>query len=187
MKKTNESRYNELEYLILAMVGSGVDSGYAMRKQMNSWRGARWSTESGSVYRVLRRLEKDGMVSEARRVGVPNRQRTEYELNPSGEEVLREWLIRVPPRSEFAHLVDPIRTRAYFLDRLEMDERVKVVKEWMKEAKILADDLRREGEEMATNTLSAAAFSNLIHLADARVDWLRKLLVALRVSEPTSE
>ena len=53
--------YSELEYLILAMVGEGVNSGYAMRKRMNRMRGGRWSAESGSVYRVLRRLERDGL------------------------------------------------------------------------------------------------------------------------------
>ena len=51
--------YSELEYLILAMVGEGVNSGYAMRKEMNRMRGGRWSAESGSVYRVRRRLEAD--------------------------------------------------------------------------------------------------------------------------------
>jgi len=38
--------YSELEYLILAMVGEGVNSGYAMRKEMNRMRGGRWSAES---------------------------------------------------------------------------------------------------------------------------------------------
>ena len=31
--------YSELEYLIMAMVGNGTSSGYAMRKQMHSGRG----------------------------------------------------------------------------------------------------------------------------------------------------
>src|SRR5579875_2806828 len=109
--------YSELEFLILAMVGNGTNSGYAMRKQMNSWRGGRWSSESGSVYRVLRRLEKDGLVREARRVGVPNRERTEYELTDNGGTVLQSWLTFTPDRAEFSYLVDPIRTRAYFIAR----------------------------------------------------------------------
>jgi DNA-binding PadR family transcriptional regulator len=52
--------YSELEYLVLGMVGMGINSGYAIRKQMVEFRGGRWSAESGSVYRVLRRLLQDG-------------------------------------------------------------------------------------------------------------------------------
>src|SRR5262249_51179080 len=106
--------YSELEYLILAMVGDGVNSGYAMRKRMNHMRGGRWSAESGSVYRVLRRLEGDGLVTEARKVGVPNRERTEYELTPHGDSTLTSWLTFPPDRSELGFLVDPLRTRSYF-------------------------------------------------------------------------
>src|SRR6476646_3232412 len=102
--------YSELEYLILAMVGEGVNSGYAMRKEMNRMRGGRWSAESGSVYRVLRRLQADGLLSEARRVGVPNRERTEYELTKAGEALLNSWLTFPLDRSELVFLLDPIRT-----------------------------------------------------------------------------
>src|SRR5215475_544144 len=107
--------YSELEYLILAMVGESINSGYAMRKEMNRMRGGRWSAESGSVYRVLRRLQQDGLLNEARKVGVPNRERTEYELTRAGEALLNSWLTFPPDRSELGFLVDPIRTRAYFL------------------------------------------------------------------------
>ena len=47
--------YSELEYLILAMVGEAVNSGYAMRKEMNRMRGGRWSAESGSAPRAVTR------------------------------------------------------------------------------------------------------------------------------------
>ena len=177
---------NELEYLILAMVGSGIDSGYAMRKQMDSWRGGRWSSESGSVYRVLRRLERDGLIREARRVGVPNRQRTEYELNESGAASLRAWLVEPPDRSEFAYLVDPIRTRAYFLGRLEPVERVRVVKAWTGAAKALAAELRQESKDLASDELTAAAFRNLVHLADARIAWLKELRAVVGREAATS-
>src|SRR5690348_498318 len=92
--------YSELEYLILAMVGEGINSGYAMRKEMNRMRGGRWSAESGSVYRVLRRLEADSLVIEARRVGVPNRERTEYELSDKGQGLLNSWLTFPPDRTK---------------------------------------------------------------------------------------
>jgi DNA-binding PadR family transcriptional regulator len=181
--------YSELEYMILAMVGEGVNSGYAMRKYMNRMRGGRWSAESGSVYRVLRRLEADRLVKEARKVGVPRRERTEYELTPQGEAVLDTWLQFNPERSEFSLLVDPLRTRAFFLDRLKTSEQVRVIKAWMQENKQFVAELERELETMKDSepTMKALAHSNLLCLANARQEWLRKVLHGLRDGVVTSE
>jgi DNA-binding PadR family transcriptional regulator len=183
----NDSTYSELEYLILAMAGDGVSSGYAMRKQMNRMRGGRWSSESGSVYRVLRRLEQDGMVAEARRVGAPNRERTEYELTPAGAEELKRWLRLTPDRSEIAFLCDPIRTRSYFLPRLEPHEQIRIVKGWMQENKAFIADLARDIERSEFQPVARrVAYENLLYLAEARQDWLRKLLTTIKNGEPVA-
>lgn len=158
------------------MVGEGVNSGYAMRKRMNRMRGGRWSAESGSVYRVLRRLERDGLVTEARRVGVPNRERTEYELTPHGSSTLMSWLTFPPDRSELGFLVDPLRTRSYFLARLRPADQARVVRSWLLESKQFLSDLKREIDAMpSTDTLPNAGYLNLMYLAEARHEWLKKL------------
>jgi len=179
----NAGPYSELEYLILAMVGENINSGYAMRKEMNRMRGGRWSAESGSVYRVLRRLEKDGLVLEARKVGVPNRERTEYELTPQGEALLTSWLTFPPDRTEMAFLVDPLRTRCYFLFRLKPSEQIRVVKSWLQESKIFIMDLQRDVDLITVKGTSGpkvVAYQNLLHLGQARHEWLKKLLNSLR-------
>lgn len=170
--------YSELEYLILAMVGEGVNSGYAMRKEMNRMRGGRWSAESGSVYRVLRRLESDGLVSEARRVGVPNRERTEYELTRTGEGLLNSWLTFPPDRTELGFMVDPIRTRSFFLGRLSHIEQGRVLKTWLQENKRFIEDLEREVVPLGAkdSPLRRVAYQNLIFLAQARQEWLKRML-----------
>jgi DNA-binding PadR family transcriptional regulator len=176
--------YSELEYLILAMVGEGVNSGYAMRKNMNRMRGGRWSAESGSVYRVLRRLEQDNLVHEARKVGVPNRERTEYELTPQGEALLHSWLTFPPDRNEFSFLVDPLRTRTFFLARLKPAEQARVVKTWMQENKQFVVELERDiqANKLMEEPMKLLALQNLLCLAQARQEWLRKVLQALRGS-----
>ena len=169
--------YSELEYLILAMVGDGLSSGYAMRKQMNRMRGGRWSAESGSVYRVLRRLESDGLVVQARKAGVPNRERTEYELTPHGGSILHSWLTFPPDRSELAFLVDPLRTRSYYLLRLRPSEQARVVKMWLQESKQFIVDLKRDLDARPPSSpIREAGFQNLLYLAEARHEWLKKLL-----------
>jgi len=174
--------YSELEYLILAMVGEEINSGYAMRKEMNRMRGGRWSAESGSVYRVLRRLEQDGLVKEARKVGVPNRERTEYELSAQGQALLNSWLTFPPDRIEMAFMVDPLRTRAYFLGRLKTADQLRTVKAWLLESKLFIHDLERDLQASSTveDTTRHLAQQNLLFLAEARHEWLRKLMATLR-------
>ena len=175
--------YSELEYLILAMVGESINSGYAMRKEMNRMRGGRWSAESGSVYRVLRRLERDGLLLEARRVGVPKRERTEYELTPHGESLLISWLTFPPDRTEMAFLVDPLRTRCYFLFRLKPAEQIRVVKSWIHESNGFVQELQRDVDLVSAQGSSGprvVAYQNLLHLGRARHEWLKKLLNSLR-------
>jgi len=149
---------------------------------MNRMRGGRWSAESGSVYRVLRRLEKDNLVTEARRVGVPNRERTEYELTPQGEALLHSWLTFPPDRAEMAFMVDPIRTRSYFIGRLKPAEQVRVVKTWLQESKQLLVDLRRDVDASSGKNRNSRslAYTNLLFLAEARHEWLRKSLSAMK-------
>ena len=173
---------SELEYLILAMVGEGVNSGYAMRKEMNRMRGGRWSAESGSVYRVLRRLEQDGLVREARRVGVPNRERTEYDLTPPGTSLLQSWLSFPPDRAEMAYMIDPLRTRAYFLARLKPTDQSRVVKNWLQESKQFVHDLERDLQLSSPNEdpVRHLAQQNLLYLAEARHEWIRKLLAYVK-------
>lgn len=173
--------YSELEYLVLAMVGEGVSSGYAIRKHMNRMRGGRWSAESGSVYRVLRRLETDGLLSESGRVGVPNRERTEYELTKAGEALVHSWLTFPPDGVELAQLVDPIRTRCYFITRLKSSERVRVVRTWINENKNFICALEKEIEEnLGSDPITNMGFQNLMYLAQARHEWLKKLLTVVR-------
>ncbi len=177
----HEGLYSELEYLILAMVGEGINSGYAMRKEMNRMRGGRWSAESGSVYRVLRRLESDGLLHEARRVGVPNRERTEYELTAAGQALTNSWLTQPPLRGELAFLVDPLRTRSYFLGRLRPTDRVKVVKTWIQESKQFLSELERDIDTSKTpDPMRNLAYENLLYLAEARHEWLRRLLLVAK-------
>jgi DNA-binding PadR family transcriptional regulator len=153
-----------------------------MRKEMNRMRGGRWSAESGSVYRVLRRLEQDGLVHEARKVGVPNRERTEYELTTQGAALLQSWLTFPPDRGEMAFLVDPIRTRAYFLSRLKPLDRVRVVKAWLAESKQFVHDLERDLQATSAteDVVRHLAQQNMLFLAQARHEWLRKLLANLK-------
>lgn len=181
--------YSELEYFILSLVGDGRSSGYAIRKSMGFMKGGRWSAESGSVYRVLRRLERDGMLMVSGQAGSPNRARTEYAISDLGNAALHDWLVEEPPTSDFAYLVDPIRTRAYFLSRLPLAERLATVKLWLEASKrFLADcESTRTAIQQQAGPERLLAYENLVALAHARHDWLRHVLTVLKQESRRAE
>lgn len=172
---------SELDYLILAMVSQGVVSGYAMKKVMEGMRGGRWSADSGSVYRVIRRHVDRGWLKEAGKNGCPNRERTEYDITDEGLRLVLDWLRRPPPREELGYQVDTLRTRAYFLDRLSPPERLDTVRRWLREAKAYRVEVAAFlGSAPVTSEVVRLAMSNLTDMADARITWLRRLEAHLK-------
>ena len=181
---------SELEHLILALLGEGKSNGYAIRKAMNRLKGGRWSADSGSVYRILRRLEAYGLLEEVGRNGAQNRERTEYALTELGQKELNVWMTASLDEVDFGYMTDSVRTRAYFLPRLESAERIRLVKRWLAESKAYAIQLEIELAETAFNEpLRDAAYRNLHFHAVARVEWLKYMLTTLRqsASEPGSD
>jgi hypothetical protein len=175
---------SELEYLILALLGEGKSNGYAIRKEMNRLKGGRWSADSGSVYRILRRLEAYGLAEETGRNGVRNRERTEYVLTTLGEIQLAEWVVANPDRNDMSHMTDSVRTRSYFLNRVNPADRIRLVKGWLAESKAYAIQLEMELAQTAFHDpLRDAAYRNLHFHALARVEWLKYLLTVLRQPE----
>jgi hypothetical protein len=80
-------------------------------------------------------------------------------------------------------LTDPIRTRAYFLGRLERSDQIRVVKMWLQESKKLLTDLEREIPETGFGEpVRDLDYWNIYFLAEARHEWLRKLLALFRTN-----
>lgn len=166
------SHRSELEYLILAFISEGVASGYAMRLQMNQMDGLRWSAESGSVYRVLRRLVRLGLVIEAGKAGSPNRERTEHALTPGGRAALDAWARSPMSSQELTALIDPLRLKIRCFERLNASERKAAVATWIDQNRGVIRLMRRRCRNARETAL---AESNLLMLAKARHAWLKSI------------
>lgn len=98
-KKRTRSRY-----AVLGMLSSGLETGYAMKKHVETNLGHFWSESYGQIYPILRQLVEDGLATctvEPQRDG---RRRKRYQLTPAGWSELRTWLAQPaelpPPRHE---------------------------------------------------------------------------------------
>ena len=82
-----------LDICLLAVMGEGAAYGYEMTKRLRA-RGLSIVGE-GSIYPLLGRLERDGLVETRRAASNGGPPRKYYSLSPEGERVLeagiREW------------------------------------------------------------------------------------------------
>lgn len=169
--------HSELEHLILSMAADNIKSGYAMRLQMSRMDGLRWSADSGSVYRVLRRLGKAGFLKELGKVGVPNRERIEYAITPTGRDELTKWAQSELTEQELTSLVDPVRLKARSFGHLSPSCRRATVALWIKQNAAYIRSLKRRFASAATE--AQLADSSLLMLAKARQAWLKSLAKSL--------
>jgi DNA-binding PadR family transcriptional regulator len=83
------------EYLVMGLIGMAPQSGYTIINYFED-DVYRWSASPGSVYPMLKRLEKQKLVAGELEMVHETRPRKIYTLTPLGERVLDSWL-RQPP------------------------------------------------------------------------------------------
>lgn len=173
---------SELESFVLALISDGCTTGLSIIRIMKCTPASRWSTESGAVYRVIRKLETLGFV---RMTGqLPNRRKSgRIEITELGQEMTIEWIRARPRLSEYAFLTDPLRTRAFFFAKLSSSDRAAVIQQWLADneefmkllEKAIEDNTWSEDNSMDMNPYRQMSLKELVLLADARKRWLEDL------------
>ncbi|HEX6239032.1 MAG TPA: PadR family transcriptional regulator [Acidimicrobiales bacterium] len=77
---------------LLALLAEAPATGYGLKQRYDERTGALWPVNIGQVYKTLRRLQEEGLVSRHGGDSAP------YELTAAGRRDLSEWLTEpVPP------------------------------------------------------------------------------------------
>lgn len=87
-----------LEPAILAALGARPGYGYELRASLDESTAGLLAVDPGGLYRVLRRMEDDGLVASSWESGEHGPQRRTYELTEDGFEALRGWIDRLDVR-----------------------------------------------------------------------------------------
>ncbi len=91
MPEKIERDLTTLEYVVLGLIGVEPQSGYSIITMMES--GVhRWSASPGSIYPMLKRLERQGIIMGELDIVYETRPRKLYRLTPAGEALLDGWL-----------------------------------------------------------------------------------------------
>lgn len=105
------------DYHVLMVLLDDESHGYGMVKEIEERTDGRISLEAANLYRVIRRLIRDGLVAEADRRATPETEQEErrryYRITALGREVLALEAERMRA------LVDEARTRAIIADSTE--------------------------------------------------------------------
>ena len=97
---------NRTAYVLLGLLSIEPNqSGYDLRKAIESSVGYFWGESYGQIYPTLKRLAAEGLIVKSKSASAPRQRRQEYSLTDAGRACLREWLAlpfqNDPPRNEF--------------------------------------------------------------------------------------
>lgn len=87
-----------LEPAILAALGARPGHGYELRASLDASTAGLLEVDPGGLYRILRRMEGDGLVASAWETGDHGPQRRTYRLTEKGVGELRCWIERLGAR-----------------------------------------------------------------------------------------
>lgn len=112
----NERALTELEGAALgAVVRDGPCTSYAVKEMFRASPSRFWSGSAGSIYPLMKRLERRGLVaSEAGSTG--QRAHRAYRVTPKGRRAFVRWMTDAERAAEMGF--DPLRTRLSFVGQL---------------------------------------------------------------------
>jgi DNA-binding PadR family transcriptional regulator len=167
-------RLSELESAVLGVFWRrGPCSAYAVQQNFQPI-SAGWSASPGSVYPLVRKLHRLGLIEEAERERRGARLVQRYTLTPEGRTLLRSWLLSFPGWAGLPP-ADAIRTRSFFLDALSPAARAEFFRQAEARTREALAEFRADTDAFEPDSLqSLARMGGAFHL-EARLRWLRKI------------
>jgi PadR family transcriptional regulator AphA len=125
-------------YTILGMLALGRSTGYEIKSLVDISTRFFWAASYGQIYPELGRLEGLGLI-EGTRDDTDGRRRKAYRLTPAGEAALDGWLTSSEPlHLELRH--EGV-LKLFFADRLDVEERVALLRRIRAEHERVRDQL----------------------------------------------
>ncbi len=165
---------SELECTVLGVVAKfGPLSPYAVRQHFASSTASRFSDSTGSIYPLLRRLERAGQI--VARASARGRQaRKLVSITRSGRTALRTWLVTPPSPAEADAPPDPLRTKLYFASTLTARQRERFFAQGLAalEERVRVHEAYLAGyEDEGPEAVSRLAARGSLLVLQARLKW----------------
>jgi DNA-binding PadR family transcriptional regulator len=115
MSNKPERDLTSLEYIVMGLIGMEPQSGYSIINYFEEGQYS-WSASPGSIYPMLKRLEKSGVIEGTLEVESETRSRKVYNLTPIGETLLDDWLREIPKMRPFYEQRELAMLRFQFME-----------------------------------------------------------------------
>lgn len=167
---------SELEGAVLGVVAQhGPLTPYAVRQEFARSPNPHWTASAGSIYPLLRRLERQRFVS-ARAHATGARRGQKYSLTAAGRKLLRTWILEAQDE-KIASTSDLLRLRVHFLAALSPAERVRFIDTALatmrREVTKISAFCRKK--EKAGDLFDHIATRGTVLMTRARLAWLREV------------
>ena len=166
---------SELEGVCLGIVYKQQPcTAYHVRSELKQAPSSHWQASAGSLYPLLARLEKDGLV-ETSLDDDDGRGRKLLKITATGRKELRNWVLAGSDQTHISSVTDPVRSRTFFLQILAAPKRRKYLHELVKQMQAHHLETKAHLEKISErddlfNYLGALG---AVSITAARLDWLR--------------
>jgi DNA-binding PadR family transcriptional regulator len=166
-------KLSHLAYIVLGVVAERQPcSGYAVMKDFQSSASTYFSGSAGAIYPLMRRLQEDGL-TKVERTAAGSRTRTNYTITEKGRAALEGWLSSPVPEADVAYVVDLLRTRVLFFERLSIEKRRGLVEDARRllRARITASK-EKLGAKGVLTKYEKVTLKSVVMADEARLKWL---------------
>ncbi len=172
---------SELEGVCLGLIRKhGPCTAYLVRQELKAAPSSHWQASAGSVYPLLTRLQEEGLVATTADTA-DGRGRKLLRITSRGRAALKKWLLSGAELDVISSVMDPIRSRTFFLDVLSATQRVTYVDKLIVEMEHYLKKTKAHLDSMSGTDGTYAALGSLgaVRITEARLKWLRDVRKAL--------
>lgn len=168
-------KLSELEGVCLGLVRKFQPcTAYQVRRALKDSPSTHWQASAGSVYPLLKRFEEAGLVT-ATSDKTDGRGRKLISATDDGKQALKQWITSGTRPEMVSAIMDPARSRMFFLDVLPSKQRKSYINELIDQMERHLLDTRLRLETVPESQDQFGHFGALaaVRMTEARLDWLK--------------
>jgi DNA-binding PadR family transcriptional regulator len=168
-------KLSELEGVCLGLVVKFQPcTAYQVRRALRASPSSHWQASAGSVYPLLKRFEEAGLAT-ATIDNDDGRGRKLLRATTAGKQALKMWITSGTQPELVSAIMDPARSRMFFLDVLSTKQRSSYISKLIEQMERHLEETRLRLELTPEEKDQFGHFGALaaVRMTEARLDWLK--------------
>lgn len=176
-------RENKSKYAILGILSFGPQSGYDIKKKIETSTSNFWNESYGQIYPILKRFVAEGLAIQSIKPQIGKPDRHIYMLTDKGLKELQQWLTEpVEPQIDRIEIL----LKLFFGEQMTVADNIRHVEQFRKQQQQLLQKYAEIPEEMkmkevdhqnAPYWLMTASYK--LHVTQALINWCEETLAKL--------